>query len=48
VADPTAGTDHGQALNSSGGLWYVISPAGTLITKKAGAGTSTGGAVSGY
>jgi predicted lipoprotein with Yx(FWY)xxD motif len=41
VADPTPGTDHGQALNSSGGLWYVISPAGKVITKSASAGTST-------
>lgn len=38
VADPTAGSDHGQAINSSGGLWYVISPSGKVITK----GTSSG------
>ncbi len=26
---------HGQALNLNGGLWHVISPAGTVIHKKA-------------
>lgn len=43
VADPSAGTAHGQALNSSGGVWYVITPSGQLIKKKAGAGASTNG-----
>ncbi len=43
VADPSAGTAHGQALNSSGGLWYVMTPSGQLIKKKAGAGASTNG-----
>jgi predicted lipoprotein with Yx(FWY)xxD motif len=46
VADPTPGTAHGQALNSSGGLWYTISPSGQVIKKHAGAGSSTKG--SGY
>lgn len=46
VADPSAGTAHGQALNSSGGLWYVITAAGQVVKKKAGAGASTNG--SGY
>lgn len=46
VADPTPGTAHGQALNSSGGLWYVITPAGQVIKKHAGAGSSSNG--SGY
>ncbi len=32
--DQIAGTDHGQALNSSGGLWYAILPSGTQITKQ--------------
>jgi predicted lipoprotein with Yx(FWY)xxD motif len=32
-ADAQAGTDHGQALFSSGGLWYAITPAGTVIKK---------------
>jgi predicted lipoprotein with Yx(FWY)xxD motif len=43
VADPTPGTAHGQALNSSGGLWYVISPSGVVIKKHAGAGSSSNG-----
>lgn len=46
VADPSSGTAHGQALNSSGGVWHVISASGQVITKKAGAGASTNG--SGY
>jgi predicted lipoprotein with Yx(FWY)xxD motif len=32
--DQVAGTDHGQALESSGGLWYAIAPSGEQITKK--------------
>jgi predicted lipoprotein with Yx(FWY)xxD motif len=52
VGDPSAGAAHGQALNSSGGLWWVITPSGALVTKKASAGgtatsTSTSGG-SGY
>jgi predicted lipoprotein with Yx(FWY)xxD motif len=43
VADPSPGTAHGQALNSSGGLWYVISPSGQVIKKHAGAGSSSNG-----
>lgn len=46
VADPSSGTAHGQALNSSGGVWYVMSPSGQVIKKHAGAGSSTKG--SGY
>jgi len=34
VSDTAAGQAKGQALNLNGGLWYVISPAGKLITKK--------------
>jgi predicted lipoprotein with Yx(FWY)xxD motif len=34
VPDSSAGQHTGQALNLNGGLWYVISPAGTVITKK--------------
>lgn len=30
-SEPDAAT--GQALNANGGLWYVLSPAGTVITK---------------
>jgi predicted lipoprotein with Yx(FWY)xxD motif len=31
--DQIAGTDHGQGLNSAGGVWYVIQPSGAQITK---------------
>ena len=34
VADSAPGTAAGQALNLNGGLWYVITPAGKVITKK--------------
>jgi predicted lipoprotein with Yx(FWY)xxD motif len=34
VADSAPGQARGQALNLNGGLWYVISPAGKVITKK--------------
>jgi predicted lipoprotein with Yx(FWY)xxD motif len=43
AADAAAGTASGQALNSSGGLWYVITPGGQVIKKKGGAGSSTNG-----
>ena len=50
VSDPTPGTAHGQAINSAGGLWYVISPSGTVITKKAntGTGSTSGTGSTGY
>lgn len=50
VADPKPGTAHGEAINSSGGLWYVVSPSGTVITKKArtGSGSTSGSGGSGY
>jgi len=34
VADTGPGTASGQAKNLNGGLWYVISPAGTVIKKQ--------------
>jgi predicted lipoprotein with Yx(FWY)xxD motif len=34
VADTRPGQATGQALNNSGGLWYVLSPAGKVIKKK--------------
>jgi predicted lipoprotein with Yx(FWY)xxD motif len=34
VADTGPGMASGQAKNLNGGLWYVISPAGTVIKKK--------------
>lgn len=35
TADQAAGTANGQALNSSGGFWYVMSPSGKVIRTKA-------------
>ena len=34
VADSKAGQANGQATNLNGGLWYVLSPSGKIITKK--------------
>lgn len=34
VADTSPGTATGQALNLNGGLWYVLSPDGKVITMK--------------
>lgn len=34
VADTKPGTARGQARNLNGGLWYVLTPAGTVIRKK--------------
>src|SRR6476646_10709010 len=34
VADTKPGQATGQALNLNGGLWYVLSPSGKVITKK--------------
>jgi predicted lipoprotein with Yx(FWY)xxD motif len=34
VADRKPGQTTGQALNNSGGLWYVLSPRGQVIKKK--------------
>lgn len=33
-ADTAAGQDNGQGVETNGGLWYVISPEGKVITKK--------------
>jgi len=33
ASDTSAGTATGQALNLNGGLWYVLSPSGALITR---------------
>jgi predicted lipoprotein with Yx(FWY)xxD motif len=47
VGDKSAGKATGQGLNLSGGKWYVISPAGTVIKHSASSGgggtTTTGG-----
>lgn len=34
IADSRAGQTNGQAIKLNGGLWYVLSPAGTVIKKK--------------
>jgi predicted lipoprotein with Yx(FWY)xxD motif len=34
IADSKPGQAKGQALKLNGGLWYVLSPSGKLITKK--------------
>jgi predicted lipoprotein with Yx(FWY)xxD motif len=41
VADRHPGAAFGQAINVNGGLWYVLSPAGTVIKQKASTGTTT-------
>lgn len=35
VGDGAPGDANGQALDSAGGLWYVLSPSGTVIRTKA-------------
>lgn len=35
AGDTKPGQASGQALNSTGGLWYVLSPSGVVIKKKA-------------
>lgn len=39
VADTGPGTANGQAKNLNGGLWYVISPSGTVIKKQTSSST---------
>jgi predicted lipoprotein with Yx(FWY)xxD motif len=34
VGDSKPGQASGQALDLNGGLWYVLSPSGKVITKK--------------
>jgi predicted lipoprotein with Yx(FWY)xxD motif len=43
VQDSKAGQTSGQGLNISGGLWWVLSPAGTPTKHATAAGTGTGG-----
>jgi predicted lipoprotein with Yx(FWY)xxD motif len=33
AADPGPGSANGQGVNADGGVWYVISPAGTVVEK---------------
>ncbi len=41
VGDSGPGTTKGQGLNLSGGLWWVVSPAGTPVTSSASSSSST-------
>ena len=41
LGDRSPGQATGQALNVNGGLWYVISPTGTVIHTKASSGSTT-------
>jgi len=43
VGDSEGGVATGQALNSSGGLWYVISPSGKIIKAAAASSSRSGG-----
>lgn len=45
VADGAAGKTSGQGLNLSGGLWWVVSPAGNAVKKTT---SSSGGYGGGY
>ena len=46
--DSAAGQDHGQGMNASGGLWWVIAPSGTPIkgASSSGTGSAPGGGTS--
>ncbi|HSP71220.1 MAG TPA: hypothetical protein VLN26_02565 [Gaiellaceae bacterium] len=41
LSDAKPGQTNGQGLNASGGLWWAISPAGTVIKKTAAAPATT-------
>jgi len=45
--DKSAGQANGQGKNLSGGLWWVVAPAGTPITSSAGASPASSGSDSG-
>jgi predicted lipoprotein with Yx(FWY)xxD motif len=42
TGDPGTGTANGQGITSFGGTWWVITPAGNLVTSKASAQSGTG------
>ena len=46
--DQSAGDTNGQGVNAFGGLWYVVSPAGSQITSKPSTSSSGGGGRGGY
>jgi predicted lipoprotein with Yx(FWY)xxD motif len=44
VTDTAPGVAHGEGIKSAGGLWYVISPSGTVIkSKKSSSSSSSSG-----
>jgi hypothetical protein len=48
VGDTAAGTANGQGLNINGGRWWAITPAGKVVTGKAGGSNSGGGSGASY
>jgi predicted lipoprotein with Yx(FWY)xxD motif len=49
AADTAPGQVNGNGINTNGGLWYALSPAGTKLTAaKPAAGASSGGSSGGY
>ena len=42
VSDTSPGVAHGQGLKLNGGLWYVMSPSGNVIKRKASSSSSSG------
>jgi predicted lipoprotein with Yx(FWY)xxD motif len=48
ASDKAAGDTTGQGLNLSGGLWWVISPAGAEVTTSPSQSTGGGGGYGGY
>ena len=48
VGDTKAGAITGQGQNSSGGLWWVVSPSGKWITKAKSSATATKGSAGRY
>jgi predicted lipoprotein with Yx(FWY)xxD motif len=43
VTDTQPGVAHGQGLRLNGGLWYLMSPSGTVVKKKKSSSSSSGG-----
>jgi predicted lipoprotein with Yx(FWY)xxD motif len=43
TADTSAGQVHGNGVNSSGGLWWAMTPSGAKLSKAKGGGGSGGG-----
>lgn len=43
VTDTAPGVAHGEGIKSAGGLWYVMSPSGTVIKSKKSSSSSSSG-----